>query len=107
MLFADAQSRKNLSEHILDPDPPDNLVHCEGRTTQILGDQFRLSRLRLEHRGQSPASRLKPKTMSLKRQHSRLTRRHALFGQIGNDVKKPINPGARFCRYRKIREPSC
>ena len=79
-LLPDAQSRKDLSEHIFNADPPDNLVHREGRATKILGDQFRLRRFRLERRSQRLACVLKPVPMSLKRQHSRLTRRHALFG---------------------------
>jgi hypothetical protein len=72
ILFPNAEPRKNLSEHIFNADPPDNLVHCEGRAAQILGDQFRFRRVRRERQDESLARVLKTAPMPFKRQQSRL-----------------------------------
>jgi hypothetical protein len=67
-LFPYAQSRKYLSEHVLNPDPPDNAIHCGGRAPKILGDQFRFRRVWLERLSQRLARVLKTAPVPFERQ---------------------------------------
>ena len=92
ILLTHAQSRKNLSKHLFNANSPDNAIHRRSRPPEILRDQFRLRCVWRERRGQSLARVLKPAPVPLERQQCRLTRRHALFRQIGNDVKQPVDP---------------
>src|SRR5580704_10401075 len=103
ILLPNTKTRKDLSEHVFNADPSNDPIHCQSRAPKILGDQFRLRRLRRKRRSQRLARLLKTAPVSFQRQQSRPMRRHALFGQIGNGVKQPVDPRPCFCRYGKVR----
>ena len=102
ILFTNTQPCKDLPEHLFDANPPDNTIHRRGRASQILCNQLRLLGVRLERRGERLARVVKTPPVPFQRQQSRLSRRHALFGQFRNSVKQPVNPSARSGRYGQL-----
>jgi len=96
LLFSNTQPGKDFAEHVFGPDPPDDAIHRRRGAAKIFGDQLPFRHIGPERRCQGLAGVRECSPMPFDNEQGGLARRHALFGQIRQGVKQPIDAGARF-----------
>ena len=93
---------KYLAEHVFGPDAPYDAIHRRGGAPKVLGDQLPFHCVRPKGCGQGVPGVLKCASMPFKGDEGGFARRHALFGQISQGVKQPIDASAGFRRNGEL-----